>query len=136
MRLGGLCLERLPGPGFGICRSRFDKASARRDITEERARAEGRVLKGRFRHRAEKFHSTSTIPWTLKSEVSRRPMRVRRAATLGYLRTQAGLHTALTLTGRCKQRGTTAAGLNSASCPAGWYGNLGGAHMLEGFAPF
>lgn len=44
---------------------------ARRDITEERARAEGRVLKDRFRHRAEKFHSTSIIPST--------PRRVRSA---------------------------------------------------------
>lgn len=45
------------------------------DITEERARAEGRVSMGRFRHGAVKFHSTSIIPLTprrVRSVVDRR----------------------------------------------------------------
>lgn len=65
---------------------------AGRDITEERARAEGRVLMGRFRHRAVKFHSTSIIPLTPRRVRSVSEVRARRADTLGHFLARGELY--------------------------------------------
>lgn len=62
-------MERLLRPGFGICRSYFNKAGPREmagNATEERAQPKESVLTGWFRHRAEKFLSTSVIPLRLR----------------------------------------------------------------------